>query len=170
MSSKNDIYKQLELGLRNLNKGEVDIIKYRQIKDYINTSNEAKHWAGQIDLTGNHDFAVGRKGCPKENWWIGFAVEEKFGDNNTDICEKIDQENEVFFWRMSCQHANWSNNPFLCSKEWFLELADKVGFKEMISPSNSRSPDFEEQIGANKWWQKQNYMMGILPGLFVHQN
>ena len=169
-SNKNDIYKQLELGLRNLNKGEVDIIKYRQIKDYINTSNEAKHWAGQIDLTGNHDFAVGRKGCPKENWWIGFAVEEKFGDNNTDICEKIDQENEVVLWRMSCQHANWSNNPFLCSKEWFLELADKVGFKEMISPSNSRSPDFEEQIGANKWWQKQNYMMGILPGLFVHQN
>ena len=169
-TNKSDIYKQLELGLRNLDRGEINIIKYRQIKDYINTSNEAKHWVGQIDLTGNHDSAVSRKGCPKKNWWIGFAVEEKFGDDNPDICEKIDQEDEGVLWRMSCQYANWSNNPFLCSKEWFLELAVKVGFTEMISPPNSRSPDFEEQIGVNEWWQKQNYMVGILPGLFVHQN
>ena len=53
-TNKNDIYKQLELGLRNLDKGEVDIIKYRQIKDYINTSNEARHWAGEVDFTGNN--------------------------------------------------------------------------------------------------------------------
>ena len=33
--------------------GNIDIIKYRQVKDYINTSNEAKHWAGQVDFTGN---------------------------------------------------------------------------------------------------------------------
>ena len=44
-TNKNDIYKQLELGFRNLDKGEVDIIKYRQVKDYINTSNEASTMA-----------------------------------------------------------------------------------------------------------------------------
>ena len=170
VSDKNDIYKQLELGYRNLEKDNVDIIKYRQVKDYIHTSNEAKHWAGEIDFTGNDNgFDTGRKGCPEKNWWIGFAVEDKFGYNNSDICEKIDEKGETVLWRMSCQYANWSNNPFLCSKEWFLDLAAKVGFKEMIAPPNARSPDFEEQVEANGWWQKQDYTMGILPGLFRHQ-
>ena len=67
----------------------------------------------------------------KKNWWIGFAVEENFGYDNPDICEKIDEEGENVLWRMDCKYANWSNNPFLCSKEWFLELAVKIGFTEM---------------------------------------
>jgi len=169
VANKDDIYRQLEMGYRNIKNGNIDIIKYRQVKDYINTSNEARHWSGQVDFTGNKRESSGRKDCPKKNWWIGFAVEEKFGDDNPDICEKIDEEGENVLWRMSCQYANWSNNPFLCSKEWFLELAVKVGFTEMISPPNSRSPDFEESVEANAWWQKQNYMVGILPGLFKHQ-
>ena len=164
-----DIYLQLEMGYRNIKNGNIDIIKYRQVKDYINTSNEARHWAGQVDFTGNKRESTGRKDCPKKNWWIGFAVEEKCGDDNPDICEKIDQEGKSVLWRMSCQYANWSNNPFLCRKEWFLELAIKLGFKEMTSPSNSRSPDFEEQVEANGWWQKQDYKVGILPGVFIHQ-
>ena len=168
-TDKNDIYTQLELGYRNLEKNNVDIIKYRQVKDYIETSNEAKHWAGKVDLTGHIDSEEGRQGCPEKNWWIGFAVEEKFGYNNSDICEEIDEEEEIVLWRMPCKYANWSNNPFLCSKEWFLDLAAKVGFKEMGAPSNMRSPDFEEQIEAGGWWQKQNYRVGILPGLFKHQ-
>ena len=169
VANKDDIYRQLEIGLRNLDKGNIDIIKYRQIKDYLITSNEAKHWVGQIDLTGNHKSVVGRENCPKKNWWVGFAVEEDFGYDNLDICEKIDEEGKTVLWRMDCKYANWSNNPFLCSKEWFLELAVKVGFIEMTSPPNSRSPDFEEQVGANEWWQQQDYRMGILPGLFKHQ-
>ena len=164
-----DIYLQLEMGYRNIKNGNIDIIKYRQVKDYINTSNEARHWSGQVDFTGNKRESSGRKDCPKKNWWIGFAVEEKFGDDNPDICEKIDEEGKSVLWRMSCQYANWSNNPFLCRKEWFLELAIKLGFKEMTSPSNSRSPDFEEQVGINGWWQKQDYKVGILPGVFIHQ-
>ena len=169
VANKDDIYRQLEMGYRNIKNGNIDIIKYRQVKDYINTSNEARHWSGQVDFTGNKRESSGRKDCPKKNWWIGFAVEEKFGDDNPDICEKIDEEGENVLWRMFCKYANWSNNPFLCSKEWFLELAVKVGFTEMISPPNSRSPDFEESVEANAWWQKQNYMVGILPGLFKHQ-
>ena len=169
VTNKDDIYRQLELGLRNLNKGSIEIIKYRQIENYLVTSNEAKHWVGKVDLAGNHDSADGRKGCLEKNWWIGFAVEKDFGYDNPDICEKIDEESETVLWRMSCKYANWSNNPFLCSKEWFLELARKIGFTVMGDPSNSRSPDFEEQVEAHGWWQQQDYRMGILPGLFKHQ-
>ena len=166
-ADKNDIYTQLELGYRNLEKGNVDIIKYRQVKDYIHTSNEAMHWAGKADLRGYSDSEEGREGCPEKNWWIGFAVEEKFGYNNSDICEKLDEEEETVLWRMPCKYANWSNNPFLCSKEWFLDLAAKIGFKEMGTPSNRRQPDFEDEIDG--WWQRQDYKVGILPGLFKHQ-
>ena len=68
---------------------------------------------------------------------------------------------------MPSKYANWSNNPFLWSKEWFLDLAPKIGFKERGAPSNRRQPDFEEEIDG--WWQSQNYRVGILPGLFNHQ-
>ena len=168
-ADEKDIYKQLELGLRNIKNGKIDIIKYRQIKDYINTSNEARHWAGEVDFTGNNRSAKARKGCEEKNWWIGFAVEEKFGYDNPDICEKIDEDDETVLWRMSCQYANWSNNPFLCSKEWFLEVAALRDFTVMKNPANSRSPDFEEQMAINGWWQKQDYKVGILPGVFIHQ-
>jgi hypothetical protein len=39
----------------------------------------------------------------------------------------------------------------------------------MDSPPNQRNPDFEEQIAIDNWWQKQDYRVGILPGLFKHQ-
>ena len=32
-----DIYLQLEMGYRNIKNGNIDIIKYRQVKDYINS-------------------------------------------------------------------------------------------------------------------------------------
>ncbi len=100
---------------------------------------------------------------------IGFAVEQNFGYKNSDICEEIDKKDEDILWRMSCQYANWSNNPFLCKKEWFLEVAALRDFTVMKNPANSRSPDFEEQMAINGWWQKQDYKVGILPGLFLHQ-
>lgn len=168
VSNKNDTYRQLELGVRNLNKNMVDIVKYRQIKDYIHTSNEAKLWVDEKDFAGNKS-EVGRKGCAEKNWWIGFAVEENYGYDNLDICEEIDKKDETVLWRMSCQYANWSNNPFLCSKEWFLDVAQQKGFVKMDSPPNQRNPDFEEQIAIDNWWQKQDYRVGILPGLFKHQ-
>ena len=40
-TDKDNIYRQLELGLRNLEENSVDIIKYSEIKDYIHTSNKA---------------------------------------------------------------------------------------------------------------------------------
>ena len=169
VTNKDDIYRQLELGLRNLDKGNIDIVRYRQIKDYLVTSNEAKHWAAQVDLTGNYKTEAGRKSCPEKNWWIGFGVEKNFGYNNPDICEKIDEEGETVLWRMDCKYANWNNNPFLCSKKWFSEVAVKVGYTDMGSPPNSRNPDFEEQVAVEEWWQQQDYRMGILPGLFKHQ-
>ena len=43
-SDKKDIYLQLEMGYRNIKEGKVDIVKYRKLDDYINTSNEARLW------------------------------------------------------------------------------------------------------------------------------
>ena len=111
----------------------------------------------------------------KRNWWIGFAEEENFGYDNSDICEEIDRVDDIVLWKMSCRYANWSNNPFLCKADWFLKLANLKlaklrGFNEMGTAPNQRNPDFEEQIESEGWWQKQDYKVGILPGLFIHQD
>ena len=162
---KGDIYLQLQLGYKNIENGNVDIVKFRTMKDYIKTSNEAKEWAAK------NEGELGRDGCVEKNWWMGFAAEEDFGYNNLDICEEIDQKNNIVLWNMSSKHANWSNNPFLCKKDWFLKAAKNRGFDiDMdLKPSNQRSPDFEEQMAIEEWWQKQDYRVGILPGLFIHQ-
>ena len=103
--------------------------------------------------------------------YVGFTVEENYGYDNPDICEKIDEVNNKVLWGMSCKNAGWSNNPFLCRKEWFLEIATTIGFdlSNPAPPANQRSPDFEEQIGI-KYWPEQNYKVGIVQGLFTHQN
>ena len=156
-----DVYFQLELGYNNIKNGNVEVVRFRVMKDYLNTSNEAMQWVKRD----------GRKGCPELNWWMGFAAEDNFGYNNLDICVEIDKKNNIVLWGMSCKHANWSNNPFLCKKDWFLKVAKNIGFdvSEDLKPSNQRSPDFEEQMALENWWQKQDYRVGILPGLFIHQ-
>ena len=40
----------------------------------------------------------------------------------------------------------------------------------MENAPNQRNPDFEEQVGIEGWWQKQDYKVGILPGMFIHQD
>ena len=168
-----DVYLQLEMGYNNIESDNVDIVRLRTMKDYLETSNEAKQWAMKNEgKTGTGDWGLpGRDGCVERNWWMGFAAEDDFGYNNPDICEEIDQKNNIVLWRMSCNHANWSNNPFLCKKDWFLKLAKNIGFDIDVDlkPSNQRSPDFEEQMAIESWWQKQDYKVGILPGLFIHQ-
>ena len=159
-SDKKDIYLQLEMGYRNIKEGKVDIVKYRKLDDYINTSNETMLW----------DIRKGRQGVDEGAMYIGFTVEENYGYDNPDICKKVDESSNKVLWSMPCKNAGWSNNPFLCRKEWFLEIATAIGFdlSQPQRPSNQRNPDFEEQIGI-KYWPEQNYKVGILPGLFTHQ-
>ena len=168
-ANKENIYSQLNLGLKGIKSGEVDIIKYRKLSDYITTSNEVKRWVNEVDNFGQPTVngSAGREGCDPRNWWVGFAVEEKFGYENTDICELVGKDGDENLWKMSAEYFNWSNNPFLCRKDWFLDIARSRDFDVMEKIANSRSPDFEEQMDG--WWQKQPYFGGILSGIFLHQ-
>lgn len=168
-ATQEDIYKQLTLGLNAIHNDFVDIVKYRKLSDYINTSNEVKRWVNEVDSFGHPVVSgdAGRNGCDPKNWWVGFAVEENFGYNNSDICEKLDSDGDEILWKMGAKYFNWSNNPFLCKREWFLQIAKARDFGVMEKVANSRSPDFEEQMDG--WWQKQPYFGGVLSGLFVHQ-
>lgn len=168
-ATQEDIYNQLTLGLNAVNNGLLDIVRYRKLSDYINTSNEVKRWANEVDSFGHPIVSgdAGREGCDPKNWWFGFAVEENFGYKNSDICENLDGDDDNILWRMDAKYFNWSNNPFLCKKEWFLQIAKLINFDVMESVTNSRDPDFEEQMDG--WWQKQPYFGGVLSGLFVHQ-
>ena len=158
--SKDDTYRQLSMGLSLVKQKKLDIVKYRFLKDYLTTSNEAKNWLSK----------GGRK-CFRDNVsYIGFAVEENFGHENSDICELIDKDDEVEMWKMSSQYACWSNNPFLCNKQWFLDYASEIGFNinSRVLEDRDRHPDFELQVEDS--WAKKNCNVGIIkPALFEHQ-
>ena len=154
-----DIYLQLEMGYRNIKNGKIDVIKYRRLDDYKRTCNETVNWHKK----------GGRKSVEHTaSKHIGFTVEENFGYDNSDICTLIDCVKGRYLWSMLSKDAGWSNNPFLCKKEWFLELAYKIGFEEMEHAPNDRNPDFEQQLQPDNW-HDENYKIGILPGLFAHQ-
>ena len=78
---------------------------------------------------------------------------------------------------MSSKHAHYSNNPYLCKKDFVLRLSRDVGFVTCKDPSKEdppdplypgygRHPDFEQQVWD--YWLEQDYTMGIVKGLFKH--
>lgn len=54
--------------------------------------------------------------------------------------------------------ANHTNNPFMCSKEFYLKN---------ITPFSGDGIDLEGKIF--EWWQEQNFTVGHSDGLFMHE-
>ena len=159
-TSKEETYRQLSMGLELVKKNELDLVKYRSLKDHFTTCNETKNWFDQ----------GGRHGFEPEVWHLGFTADDEYGHNNLDICELIAKDDDIEMWRMSSQYAHWSNNHFLCRRDWFLEYASQIGFdlRHRVLKNHTRHPDFEGQIGDS--WVKKKCNVGIIkPALFEHQ-
>lgn len=160
-ATKEETYNQLSLGLDFIKQGNLDIVKYRRLDNYKTTCNETKNWYDRGE----------RWGCAEENWHVGFTADDDFGNNNRDICNLL-SIGDVELWGMSSENAGWSNNPFMCKREWFLEFAESVGFNVnnflVDSLKNVNTLDFEQQI-KDKWIEKGANVGIINPALFNHQ-
>ena len=159
-TSKEETYRQLSMGLELVKQNELDLVKYRSLEDHFTTCNETKSW---FEKGGRHAFEP-------YVWHLGFTADDEYGHNNLDICELIAKDDEIEMWRMSSQHAHWSNNPFLCRRDWFLEYASQIGLdlRHRVLKEYTRHPDFEGNIGDS--WVKKKCNVGIIkPALFEHQ-
>ena len=51
-TSKEETYRQLSMGLELVKKNELDLVKYRSLKDHFTTCNETKNWFDQGERYG----------------------------------------------------------------------------------------------------------------------
>ena len=163
IAARSETYMQLYMGIENIENNNVDIIKYRYVLDYHTTCNETNNWF--------RDDCI--KGCPQTSRYVGFTADPNFGPQHPDICELIGEDHGTELWRMSSEDAGWSNNPFLCKREWFVNLINLVDYgvdKYNSLEEYTHTQDFEQQIVANENYKDFNYSVGVmLPGLFNHQ-
>lgn len=68
------------------------------------------------------------------------------------------QKKEDFFVTTS-RWANWTNNPFLIQKQFYLDE---------LTPFSGKGVQFEKNIAA--WWVKQNFKIAQGEGLFMHHD
>ena len=151
--SKEETKDQIEIGLLAIEDG-FDMVKYREVEDYKTTSNEAKKWS-TVDW---------RTEIRPGQWYIGFSDDWEFGDKHPDLCTKVSDN----LYSMSSKNAHYSNNPYLCKRDFILKLSRDVGFEvcEDPHPEDGKHPDFERQ--AWDYWIEQDYTMGMVKGLFKH--
>ena len=78
-------------------------------------------------------------------------------DPAKEFPDKIQKEGEFFI--TTSRWANWTNNPFLIKKDFYLQK---------LAPFAGTSVQFEKNIAA--WWVKQNFKIAQGEGLFTHND
>ncbi|HEX7868997.1 MAG TPA: hypothetical protein VF455_02695 [Chryseobacterium sp.] len=78
-------------------------------------------------------------------------------DPAAEFPDKIQKEGEYFI--TTSRWANWTNNPFLIKKDFYLKTMNQFA---------GDSVSFERNIAA--WWSQQNFKIAQGEGLFMHND
>lgn len=139
-------FKRLQSGLNLLNNG-FDVIRFRSRKNpgfplysKIHQGNELNYYDDWHECTSPH--------LLESLHWLDPA--EEFPD-------KIQKQDEYFV--TSSRWANWTNNPFLINKNFYLEN---------IATFAGDGLEFEKKIAY--WWARQTFKIAQGEGLFKHND
>lgn len=146
VENKNTTHQRLKSGLEMLQKG-FHVVRYRSRKkpgyplySYIHKGNELNYYDDWHQCTSPQ--------LLESLHWLDPA--ERFPD-------KIQKDGEYFI--TTSRWANWTNNPFLLRKDFYLnELAKFSG----------EGVHFEKNIAY--WWARQNFKIAQGEGLFKHND
>ena len=146
IENKKTVYAQLQTGLSFLNKG-FSVVRYRSrnhpgfpLHSLKHKGNELNYFDDWHQVTSPH--------LLESLHWLDPAVE---------FPDKIQKEGEFFI--TTCRWANWTNNPFLIKKDFYLKK---------ITPFAGESVHFERNIAS--WWVQQNFKIAQGEGLFMHND
>jgi hypothetical protein len=146
VENKETVYAQLNSGLDFLNK-DFSVVRYRSRKNpgfplhsLVHKGNELNYFDDWHQVTSPH--------LLESLHWLDPAVE---------FPDKIQKERGFFI--TSSRWANWTNNPFLVKKDFYLDK---------ITPFAGESVQFEKNIAS--WWVKQDFKIAQGEGLFTHND
>ncbi len=140
------VYNRLEEGLTMLDKG-YDVIRYRSRTHPGFPLHSLKHKGNELDYYDDWHQSKSPHLLESLHW---LDPAEQFPD-------KI-QKDGAFFVTTS-QWANWTNNPFLIKKDFYIKN---------LSQFTGETLDLERKIAY--WWTRQNFKIAQGEGLFTHND
>lgn len=146
IENKETLKNQLQTGLNFLNEG-FSVVRYRSRKTPGFPLHSLKHKGNELNYFDDWH-QVTSPHLLESLHWLDPAVE---------FPDKIQKEEEFFI--TTSRWANWTNNPFLIKKEFYLKK---------ITPFAGESVDFEKNIAA--WWVQQDFKIAQGEGLFMHND
>ena len=146
LENKENTYYQLSKGLEFIKKG-YHVVRYRHRKkpgyplfSLMHKGKELEYYDDWHKVTSPH--------LLESIHWLDPA--ESFPD-------KIQKDGDFFI--TTSRWANWTNNPFLLNKEFYLKT---------LTPFAGEGVHFERNIAP--WWVQQNFKIAQGEGLFTHND
>lgn len=146
IENKNVLLDRIESGLALLQNG-FDIIRYRSRKNPGYPVHSLRHKGQELHYYDNWH-KVNSPHLLESLYWLDPA--ESFPD-------KIQKKDEYFI--TTARWANWTNNPFMLRKEFFLKNIYDIAVS---------SEHFERDIA--EWWVQQPFKIAQGEGLFKHHD
>lgn len=146
VENKKTVFERLSSGLNLLNQG-FDVVRYRSREKYGFPLHSLRHKGNEL---GYYDdwHLVTSPHLLESLHWLNPAKE---------FPDKIQKNGDYFV--TTSRWANWTNNPFLIDKDFYLEK---------IAPFAGEGLEFERKIAP--WWVKQNFKIAQGEGLFMHND
>jgi hypothetical protein len=146
IEDKETTYERLQSGIELLN-GSVDVVRYRHRREpghphfsFKYQGRELEYYDDEIECTSPHLLDSVHWCNPKESFPEQI---EKFGE----------------YFLASSRYGNWTNNPCLYRKQFYLDI---------VKPFAGEGIGLEGNI--SKWWAQQNYGVAHGEGLFKHND
>lgn len=137
---------RLKSGLNLLDEG-YDVVRYRSRKKPGHPLYSLAHKGKELGYYDDWHKATSPHLLESVHWL----------DPAKEFPDKIQKKGEYFI--TTSRWANWTNNPFLIKKNFYLEK---------LVPFSGEGVHFEKNIAP--WWIKQNFKIAQGEGLFMHND
>lgn len=146
VENQKHVFSQLETGLQMLNEG-FHVIRYRSRNNPGKPLYSLKHKGKELDYFDDWHQVTSPHLLESLHWL----------DPAKEFPDKIQKENDFFI--TTSRWANWTNNPFLIKKEFYLST---------LAPFAGENVQFERKIAPS--WVKQDFKIAQGEGLFMHND
>lgn len=137
---------RLKSGIQMLDKG-YDCIRYRHRTKYGYPHFSLKYEGRELDYYDKEIECTSPHLLDSVHWC----------DPSVKFPDLIGKDGEYF--TTTSRYGNWTNNPCLYKKDFYLEI---------VEPHVGSGIELESNI--SKWWAKQNYKVAHGEGLFLHRD
>ncbi len=146
VEDKTTTLQQLTQGVELLQNG-YDVVRFRSRKKPGHPLHSLRHKGNELDYYDDWHLCTSPHLLESLHWL----------DPAKEFPDKIQMQNGFFV--TTSRWANWTNNPFMLNKKFYLEK---------LTPFAGEGVHFEKNVAP--WWVEQNFKIAQGEGLFMHND